>query len=298
MTDPLRELFDDLVADEPPLRTTADTTAAAGRRLRRRNRTLWTATGSAAIVAALVVLPQVWRPAGSGLTAGRPTTVPLTVVTGSAVPRPTPTVTTPTPTPSTLGLRAYQVCPNPMPPHYGTNSSLLPHLAAAETAVLAAAPRIAPGLDFRVNPVSNTSVGQPKLNGAPEENLIFDVGDASGYGGLSFQITVDTTAPAAVRATQMANTDHCVDGLRQDFADGSVALYYSIGQPDESTTKQLWYYGAAGITMDIGEENQAFGASASPSTGLLVPSTLPPRAAVPLTIEQVFLLADVVAHAG
>jgi hypothetical protein len=298
MTDPLRELFEDLVADEPPLRTTAETTAAAGRRLSRRNRRLWTATGTAAIVAALVVLPQVWRPAGSGQTAGRPTAVPSAVVSGSAAPTatPTPTLTAPTPTPSALNLQPYQVCPNPMPPYYGTDSSLLPHLAAAETAVLAAAPRIAPGLDFRVNAVSNTSVGQPKLNGAPVENLIFDVGDGSGYGSLIFQITVDTRAPAAVRATQNANTDHCVEGLRQDFADGSVALYYSIGQPDESTSKQLWYYGAAGITMNIGEENQGYGMPAS--TAPLPPSTLPPRASVPLTIEQVFLLADVVAHAG
>jgi hypothetical protein len=299
MTDPLRELFDDLVANEPPLRTTADATAAAGRRLTRRNRTLWTATGTAVIVAALAVLPQVWRPAGSGLTAGHPTAFPSSVVSASHVPTAQPTPT-PTPTPTlsatTLALQAYQVCPHPMPPHYGTDASLLPHLGAAEAAVLAAAPRIAPGLDFRVNAVSNASVGQPKFNGAPVENLIFDVGDASGYGSLSFQITVDTSASAAVRATQNANTSQCVDGLRYDFADGSVALYYSVGQPDESTTKQLWYYGAAGITMNIGEQNQGYGTPAS--TVPLPPSTLPPRASVPLTIEQVFLLADIVAHAG
>jgi hypothetical protein len=128
MTDPLRELFDDLVADEPPLRTTADTTATAGRRLARRNRTLWTATGTAVIVAALAVLPQVWRPAGSGLTAGRPTTAPSAVVSGShvATAQPTPTLSA-----STLALQPYQVCPNPMPPHYGTDASLLPHLASA-----------------------------------------------------------------------------------------------------------------------------------------------------------------------
>jgi hypothetical protein len=62
MTNDLRELFQAVQSDGPPLKHSADDIVAGGRRLRRRRRTVWAACASAVVVAgvaAVVALPQV-----------------------------------------------------------------------------------------------------------------------------------------------------------------------------------------------------------------------------------------------
>ncbi len=296
MTDPLRKLFDDLVADEPPLQTTADSAVAAGRRQQRRNRTLWTATGAALTVAAVAVLPQLFRlsplsnqPADPSAAASA--SVP---VDPSRTPEPNPS-TDPVPPPD-LVLTPYEVCPSAAVPAQ-PDGSVLPETGAATAAALAEGARVAPGMEFAVYHAS-TSTG-PNLNGAPRLTIILDVGDATGWGSVNFQIFPEYDAPAAERALRGANVSSCVEGSRYDFEDGSVAVHYPYGPPEqEATVTHVWYYATGGFTMNIGLFPQAWPTDddSNPDTPA-VPSPRPARGAMPLTIDQVMQIAHAVAQA-
>jgi hypothetical protein len=56
----------------------------------------------------------------------------------------------------------------------------------------------------------------------------------------------------------------------------------------------VWYFAAGGFTMNIGMFPQAWSASEDPATP--PPPPLPVRGVMPLTINQVMAIADVVAH--
>ncbi len=137
---------------------------------------------------------------------------------------------------------------------------------------------------------------QPKFQGRPWLALIFDVGDDAGYGAINLQILPESVADPSDRAGRGANVSECVDGWRHDFADGSVAIHYPYGSPaGEATVTHVWYFAAGGFTMNIGMFPQAWSASEDPATPP-PPPPLPMRGTMPLTINQVMAIADVVAH--
>jgi hypothetical protein len=251
----LRELFDDLVAAEPPLTTTAETTADAGRRLRRRSRTLWILAGAASMalaVATVAMLPRVWT-------------------TEHAVEPMAP-----------LTLTAFLVCPKPAAAAQ-PDGSRLPRPAAAEAAAMSAGPRIQPGMQFIVRQASIGHDGTPRLE------LTLDAGDAAGWGSLGFEIFPEYDIPAADRAERGANVASCVEGSRHDFADGSVAIHYPYGPPEqEATVTHVWYYAEAGFTMNIGM---------FPHPQRTQP-TLPARGVMPLRVDQVMQLAHAIAQSA
>ncbi len=296
MTERLRELFDDLIADEPPLSTTAESALAAGRRFQRRNRALWTAAGAALTVAAVTVLPQVWGPTPRP---GQPA-VSLSI---ESTPAPAPTtgsVPTASPAPSepaALVLATETFCPSNAVPAQ-PDGSVLPETEAATAAALAEGARVAPRMEFAVYHAS-TSTG-PNLNGAPRLTIIFDVGDAAGWGSVSFQIYPEYDAPAAERALRGANVSSCVEGSRHDFEDGSVAVHYPYGPPEqEATATQLWYYAVGGFDMNIGMFSNAWPTDDDgiPETPPMA-SSLPARGAMPLTIDQVMQIAHAIAQSA
>jgi hypothetical protein len=296
MADTLRELFEEMVADEPPLRTTTDSAAAAGRRLRARRRTLWTVAAAAAVVAMVTAVPTLAAtgrhpvpPAGSP----RPTaSAPPT--TGRASTPPTPTLTDP----QVVGSR---YCPSTAQRSLlntrTSDGSILPDVDRAAAAVLAAAPRIAPGKQFilRVHSYIPTS---DKWKDRPQVALIFDVGDGDGFGFVDFQIYTEQGVPAAQRA-QWELDGHlgCLDIQRRDFPDGSVAVCDPDGQAANTARySQVYYFAARGYDMNITSEAQGWSSSNDPNVPPPPPS-LPVRTSVPLTVAQTMELADVVAHA-
>ncbi len=293
MTDELRRAFDDLVAGEPPLRTSAEDTVARGRRRRGGQRALWTGLGAALAVAAVVGVPQVIRPAaGPTSPAARAT---------SADPSPTAAASTsPSPSPATADfpeVNPFRVCPSVAPTERPTDGSMLPDLDRAAAAVLAAAPSIAPGKTF-ITRAAERFEQQPKFQGTPWLALIFDVGDDAGYGAINLQILPESIADPSDRAQRGANVSSCVDGWRHDFADGSVAIHYPYGSPEgESTVTHVWYFAAGGFTMNVGMFPHGWSESEDPSTPPPPPPLpLPVRGVMPLTINQVMAIADVVAH--
>ena len=287
MTDRLRDLFDELVTREPPLRTTAGDAAAAGRRMRHRHRTLWTVLGTSLAVSAAAIAPQAF---GMGNSGG-----PVTVAVGDPSASVSPWVG-PTPTPTGLTLTTYHACPAPPRPFPQTDGSVLPDPDRAAAAVHAAAPRIAPGMTF-ITRLAMRVDQTPKWRSLPVVALIFDVGDDSGFGAINLQIRPEIDATPSIRA-QALNVSECVDVVRHDFPDGSVAIHYPYGPPtSEALVTHVWYYGAGGATMNIGMFPQGWTASDDPSTPP-PPPPLPVRANMPLTISQVMEVADVVAHSG
>jgi hypothetical protein len=275
VTDRLRDLFDELVAAEPPLRTTPGDAAAAGRRLRRRDRTLWTAVGTALAVTTLVVVPRTWSPG------------PSDSDTAAASPS-----TGPSPAGTALVLTTYHACPAPPALLPQTDGSVLPDPDRAVAAVLAAARRIAPGMTF-INRLATRLDQTPKWEGTPVLALIFDVGDDDGFGAVNLQVRPEVGATPAIRARSL-NVSECVDVIRHDFPDGSVAIHYAYGPPAaEASVTHVWYYGVGGTTMNIGMFPQPWASS----DDLTTPPPLPARGRMPLTISQVMEVADVVAHA-
>jgi hypothetical protein len=291
MADTLRELFEQMVADEPPLRTTSDSAAAAGRRLRARRRAGWAAAGAALAVLLLTAVPTLAATGRPAPSLGSPTAI-----------------TTPAPsseplTPTAVSATEPQAAGSPYCPssaqrsHVNTRTSdgsILPNVDRAAAAVLAAAPSIAPGKQFILRLHEYTAAGE-KGNAWPRVALIFDVGDALGYGFLSFEIYPEQGVSAAERA-QWGLDGHvsCFDVQRRDFADGSVA----VDEPEPSTFgfTKVYYYAARGYDMNIDAHTEPWTTGPGPND-IPTPSTLSPRASVPLTVLQIMDLADALAHA-
>jgi hypothetical protein len=191
-----------------------------------------------------------------------------------------------------------QYCPSTAPRAQLNTStsdgSVLPDVERAAAAVLAAAPRIAPGKQFVLR-VHDYIASTEKFVNRPQVALIFDVGDASGYGFLSFQMYTEQGVSAAGRAQwELDGHTACLDVQRRDFTDGSVAVNESDGTGPSAT--KVYYFAARGYDMNIDALSEPWTTSTGPEAAR-TPSTLPPRNSVPLTVAQIMALADVVAHA-
>src|SRR6185369_15570136 len=170
-------------------------------------------------------------------------------------------------------------CPSTAPrAHLGTSTSdgsVLPDVERAAAAVIAAAPRIAPGKQFVLRVHQYTASSQKFLN-RPQVALIFDVGDASGYGFLSYQIYTEQGVSAPDRAQwELDGHTTCIDVQRRDFTDGSVAINESDAAGPNST--KVYYFAARGYDMNIDALSEPWTTAASPND-IPTPSTLPPRA--------------------
>jgi hypothetical protein len=288
MGDTLRELFEEMVADEPPLRTGVDEAEAAGRRLAARRHTLWTVSAAAVAAAVAVALPVLVIPHGrpldptvqSGQTPDPP---------GTVSPSAGPSVLDPRP----VAMTEYTHCPVPTDPLPArATDPVLPHPAAAAAAVVAAG--IAPDRQFVVNYTFATT---EKPAGVPRVELIFDISDGTGYGSAVIQIlpSLGAGSPAALAEVELNLQHTCTRVTRQDYPDGAVALYYPSGPPaQELETTHVEYYAKGGYTMNIGVFPYAWSTSTDPNVPP-TPSPLPARGSQPLTIAQVMTLARVIA---
>ena len=136
-----------------------------------------------------------------------------------------------------------------------------------------------------------------KWKDRPQVALIFDVGDADGYGFLSFQIYTEQGVPASERAQwELDGHRSCIDVQRRDYPDGSVAVHDPEGSEVSTAFSKVYYFSARGYDMNIDIEAEAWSTSTGPND-TPTPSTLRPRGSVPLTVAQIMELADVVAHA-
>jgi hypothetical protein len=300
MADKLRELFDDMVSGEPPMRTTTDSAVAAGRRLRVRHRAMWTVAATALTVALFIAVPTL-------AVTGRSAVGPAASATGTAPPRPTSTgvptpATTPAPTasPADAGITQFRHCPQPTtyPSFEFKDGSLLPNVDKAAAAVQTAGPTVAPGKQFILR-VHQYFTDTQKIAGHPQNALIFDVGDADGYGFVSFQMLVQKgPTPQEWADNEMDSQSACVDVTRRDYADGSIAI--SIGPTSAAqaaSSLQVYYYSVKGYMLNIGAYTEGWSASDDPAT----PPPPPPRPVrrpgnLPLTVAQLMTLADVIAH--
>jgi hypothetical protein len=283
MTDRLHELFDELLADEPPLRTSTDDAVAGGRRLRRRRWTLWTVSGATAVAALAVIVPTVVaRPASY---AGNSPSLALTASTTLM---------------SAPSVVATHYCPGARSTVDANirDGAVLPDPNAAARAVMTAAHGVAPGKQF-IPRLKEYIATTPKTPGIPQVVLIFDVGDDHGFGSIDFQILPEVGPTPTRRAdSDLSHLDQCVDLRRRMFTDGSVALYYPYGPPEqELETTHVWYYAAGGFTMNIGSFPQGWSTGENPGKSP-PPPPLPVRTDQPLTIDQIMDLADAVAHAS
>src|SRR5262245_46695672 len=248
MADVLKELFDEMVAGEPPLRTTTESAAAAGRRLRARRRTLWTVAAAAAAAAvALVTAVPTLAATGRPTTPVGPPSLTAPTVTASPTASPSPDL-------DALIVRSHH-CPSTAPRAQLSTStsdgSILPDAERAAAAVLAAAPRIAPGKQFILR-VHDYIASSEKWQDRPQVMLTFDVGDAKGYGFLSFQIYTEQGVPAADRAQwELDGHTTCIDVQRRDFPDGSVAVHDPEGSEATATDhEKVYYFSARGYDMN------------------------------------------------
>jgi hypothetical protein len=305
MTDRLREVFDDMLADEPPLRTDPDEAEQAGRRLRQRHRTLWTITGAALAATLVVAVPTFILPLRSGgaglfVAASAPSSTGASAAGTASLAPPTAVPATPTavPAPSTDELYRYEHCPaNPAPyTEDNRDGSVLPDPDRSSSAVMASANAIAPGEEFIVF-MSQRITSAEKLAGIPQVVLIFDVGNSRGYGSVNLQILPDKTGTPAERAeNELDRLNDCVTVQRRDFSDGSVAVYYPYGPASqEAEVTHVWYFAQAGYTMNIGEFPHGYPTATDPNTPA-TPSSRKPRGSMPLSITQVMQLAHVVAN--
>ncbi len=288
MRDTVRELFDALLANEPPIRTTAGEVRQRGRQRLHRRRML-VAAGSAVAAgvtasAAVAYVPGHGPPVGS---------LAISVSSdGSAAPS---EVVVPS---ATRVQQRFEIprCDGDGTPKLlaNTDGSVLPDPAVAASAVLDAAATIAPGRTFRK--VSAERVGSSENH--PRLSLIFDVTDARGTGSIDLEVFPQTGMTAAERATideRAKPFSNCSPATRTDFPDGAVGLEYTAfgtGEPNESV-QHTYYYSADGFDIDAG-------AFLTPSSPTLTPSTnasgqARARTSMPLTSSEVLAVCRVVA---
>lgn len=300
MTDRLRELFDDMLTGEPPLRISPDEAEAAGRRLRTRHRTLWTVAGAALAAVALTVGPHLVLPTGIPVTSAAQSLPGPSLVSSTAPSAPGDAPATPSIAAPSAAPESFEHCPAG-PGRYtadNTDGSVLPDPDRAVAAVQSAAGRLAPGQRFivylsgRALPASGE-----KLAGIPYVYLVFDIGNDQGFGSLNLQLTADKAGSPAGRAEQALNSvGTCVQVQWRDYPDGSVAISYPYGPPEqEATVTHVFYFAQAGYTMNIGLFPQAWPTGTDPNVPA-IPSSRPALGHLPLTISQVMDIADVVAH--
>ena len=301
MAETLRELFDEMMSDEPPLRTTSESAAAAGRRLQVRRRALWTATGAALTVVLATAVPTLALSGGSGArtavlgsasASGTPSVVPSGGPSGTA--RPTVSAA---PDPR---VQQFQHCPGTTryPNFDYADGSVLPNVDRAAAAVQAAGPGIAPGRQFILR-VHSYFTSTQKLAGHPQNALIFDVGDDDGFGFVSFQMLVQKgPTPQQWAQYEMDAQNECHEVMRRDYPDGSVAIHIVPTNADEvAASTQVYYYSVKGYMLNMGAYIEGWSASDDPAT----PPPPPPlpvrqRGHLPLTVAQLMELADVIAH--
>jgi hypothetical protein len=139
-------------------------------------------------------------------------------------------------------------------------------------ALLAAGPRIAPGVTFVARAAGHDSTRSVMIS--------VDIAESSGYGALTVLIRVEAASPTD-RIAHITTIKSCVVGQQYDFPDGSVGLYYPYGAPEqEARLMHVWYFSVRGLTIDVAMSPPAVGGS------------------MPLSVDQVMMLADAVAQAA
>ncbi len=289
MRDPMRELFNTLLVNEPPVATSAAQVRKRGQQRLHRRR-IMVAAGSALAVGVTATAAVAYLP-GHGPLVATPATSGSS--DGSAAPS---EAVTPAPTdsaapqrfeiPNCYGEAIGKVLPD-------TDGSVLPDPATAAQAVLDAAATIAPGRTFRqVTAERADSSAKPRLH------LIFDVTDARGTGSINLEVVPQAGMTASERATidERAKPFHnCTPADRTDFPDGGVGLEYlafGTGHLNDSV-QHTYYYSPDGFDINAGAFLTPWTQSLSASPG---PSGQPTaRTSMPLTTKEVLAICRIVA---
>jgi hypothetical protein len=296
MHDEMREIFDTLLADEPPIGVTAAGVRQRGRQRLHRRRML-VAAGSAVAVGLTGSAAIAYGP-GHGLLTASPATSGSSSATASGEPAPTDTASTPaTPVyeiPQCSGERIAKSLSD-------TDGSVLPDPAKAAQAVLTHAATFAPGRTFRLVSAERVDASE-QSGGAPRVSLIFDVVHGGGTGSINLEVLPQTGMSATERATidQRAKPlSNCTPATRTDFSDGGVGLEYTAafgtGDPNNSV-QHTWYYSPSGFDINAG-------AFLTPWSQQVAPSTSGPYyqhgapSPMPLTSAEMLAACRVVASA-
>jgi hypothetical protein len=293
----MREIFDAILADEPPIGTTAARVRQRGRQRMHRRRTLM-AAGSAVAVGMTASAAIAYVP-GNGLLVGSPATNGSP--DGSSAPS---GVVAPPVTPGPIDTAAPQRfeiphCDGDGTPKLlaNTDGSVLPDPAMAAESVLDAAPTIAPGRTFRMVSAERVDSSE-KHPGMPRLYLIFNVTDAHGTGSINLEVFPQTGMTASERATideRARPFSNCDPATRTDFPDGAVGLEYTAfgtGHPIDSV-QHTYYYSPDGFDINAGAFltpwDQVVSASPLPS------GQLGARTSMALTSAEVLAVCRVVA---
>ena len=289
MRDAIRELFDALLVDEPPVGTTAGQIQHRGQQRLHRRRML-VAAGSALAVGVTATAAVAYVP-GRGLLVASPAASLGGGVTASPTPAPT----------DTPAVQPFEIphCDGDGTPKLlaNTDGSVLPDPARAAQAVLDAAATLAPGRKFRIVTAERVNSSE-KLPGMPRLYLIFDVTDGRGTGSINLEVFPQSGMTAAERATidQRAKPfSNCTPATRTDFPDGAVGLEYvafGTGGPSDSV-QHTYYYSPNGFDINAGAFLTPWSSTATPSPE---PSDQPiARTSMPLTSGEVLAICRVVA---
>ncbi len=245
MRDAMRELFDTLLVNEPPVGTSAAQVRRRGQQRLHRRR-IMVAAGSALAVGVTATAAVAYVP-------GRGPLVALPASSGSPDGSGAPSAgLTPAPTESAAPQR-FEIpqCNGDATAKLlaDTDGSVLPDPATAAQAVLEAAATIAPGRTFRLVTAERVEPPERLLMG-PRLHLIFDVTDARGTGSINLEVIPQTGMTAAERATldeRAKPFSNCTPADRTDFPDGGVGLeYVAFG------TGRPYRFGAAHVLLQPG----------------------------------------------
>jgi hypothetical protein len=293
MRDAMRELFDTLLVNEPPVATSAAQVRQRGQQRLHRRRIL-VAAGSALAVGVTATATVAYVPGHGPLVA-------LPATSGSRDVSAAPSEgLTPAPTDSAAPQR-FEIpnCDGDATAKLlaNTDGSVLPDPATAAQAVLEAAATIAPGRTFRLVTAKRVDSSE-KHPGMPRLHLIFDVTDARGTGSINLEVFPQAGMTAAERATldeRAKPFGNCTPPTRTDFPDGGVGLEYvafGTGDPRDSV-QHTYYYSPDGFDINAG----AFLRPWSPSlTAPPDPSAQPRvRTPMPLTSKEVLAICRIVA---
>ena len=295
MRDAIRELFDTMLVDEPPVGTTAGEIRHRGQQRLHRRRML-VAAGSALAVGVTATAAVAYVP-GRGLLTSWPAASgsPDASPSGQVAPSPTPVPA------DTAAVQPFEIphCDGDGTPKLlaNTDGSVLPDPGRAAQAVLDAAATIAPGRTFRVVTAERVDSSE-KHPGMPRLHLIFDVTDARGAGSINLEVFPQTGMTAAERATideRAKPFSNCTPATRTDFPDGAVGLEYlafGTGEPSDSV-QHTYYYSPDGFDINAGAFLTPWSSTLTRSPDL---SGQPrARTSMPLTTGEVLDICRVVA---